>query len=213
MRGDPGSSELAAARVARALLERGRTNLQAKLGAYVGAFGGLTCFQTAAVVRDHVLRSDGKPYHVESIRRCFRELAAFGELHNKQVFTGQRPDDARYKSPHGTTEKRIIWTKLGIKNPVTRREQAEVRARQRANERAYAAAHRGEQQPSEAAPRHSSPVTASPPLDPVLAELAARIGERIERRELAREQHHDAAQMRAASLMQGETPKRGPPDG
>lgn len=190
------------------------TNLQAKLGAYVGAFGGLTCFQTARVVRDHVLRSDGRPYHIESIRRGFRGIAARDVMHYKQILTGEKPAGARHASAHGTTEKRILWSALGIKNPVTRREEAEVRARQRANERAYAAAHRAEaaeQQSREATPRHSSAVTATPPLDPVLAELAARIGERIERRELAREQHHDAAQVHAASLTQGETPKRGPP--
>jgi len=120
----PGSHDRAAEVVARALLEEGATNLQAKLGAHVASFGD-HCWQTDAVVREMLRRSDGRLYHRESIGRARRLMARRGWIGSTRVFPLQVPAGARFRSTHGTTSKHIAWKVLGLRNPVTRGERRE----------------------------------------------------------------------------------------
>jgi hypothetical protein len=120
----PGSHDRAAEVVARALLEEGATNLQAKLGAHVASFGD-HCWQTDSVVREMLRRSDGRLYHRESIGRARRLMARRGWIGSTRVFPLQVPQGARFRSTHGTTSKHIAWKVLGLRNPVTRGERRE----------------------------------------------------------------------------------------
>lgn len=102
----------------------GATNLQAKVGAQVAAFGE-KCWVTDARMRELVRRWDGRPYHRESIGRARRQMAHRGWIGSKRVMPLQKPDGAKFPSTHGTTSKWIAWQMLGVKNPMTRGERRE----------------------------------------------------------------------------------------
>jgi hypothetical protein len=123
---NPGSHDRAAEVVARALLELGATNLQAKLGAHVASFGD-KCWQTDSTVKQILRRSDGRQYHRESIGRARRLMAQRGWIGSARIFPLQTPPGARFRSTHGTTSKSIAWKVLGLRNPVTRGERRERR--------------------------------------------------------------------------------------
>lgn len=132
-RGDkskPGSCEHAAEVAARAFLAAGATLLGVKLAAYVASFGGVN-WQTDVTVQRAIVRPDGKPYHVESIGRVRRELDRRGWFRSLRVHPGQRPHDkAKFTSSHGTTAKSIIWSALGVRNPMRRGDRVRARASQ-----------------------------------------------------------------------------------
>ena len=119
-----GSCERAAEVAAGALLRIGATNLQAKLGAQVAAYGE-HCWVTDARMRELVRRWDGRAYHRESIGRARRQMARRGWIGSKRVMPLQKPDGAKFPSTHGTTSKWIAWQVLGVKNPMTRGERRE----------------------------------------------------------------------------------------
>lgn len=219
-----GSCEAAAAAAARALLDAGCSPLEVKIGAHVASYGGATCWQTDVAMGTLVRHADGRAYHVESIGRARRRLAARGWLQSRRVFAGQRLQGARWPSSHGTTDKRLLWSKLGLRNPVTKREQREIRARQRANQRAYEALSVGavlgsardanQERAPRTAPRHSAaaPASAPTPLDGELAAIAARVEAMIDRRVDREDGAHDAAQVAAAlGRLSDATHPRGPP--
>jgi hypothetical protein len=122
----PGSHNVAAEIVARALLEAGATNLQAKIGTHVASYGD-HCWQTDVAIQTIVKRWDGRAYHRESIGRARRRMATAGWIESKRIFPQQVPDGAQYRSTHGTTSKRISWKVLGLRNPLTRGEQRKRR--------------------------------------------------------------------------------------
>lgn len=122
----PGSCEHAADVAARALLERGATNLEAKIGAHVASFGD-QCWQTDGKIREIIHRPDGRPYHVESIGRARRAMARAGWLISLRIFTGQKAPGARRVSAHGTTSKSLRWSVLNVTNPLTRGERRKAR--------------------------------------------------------------------------------------
>jgi hypothetical protein len=124
----PGSHHVAEEIVLQALIEKGATNLQAKVGAKVASFGE-HCWISDTQMRTLIKRGDGRAYHRESIGRARRLLARAGCIESKRVFPQQTPIGAKYRSTHGTTSKRILWKTLGLKSPMTRGDRKE-RARQ-----------------------------------------------------------------------------------
>lgn len=127
MKSGPGSCERAAQIAARQLLDQGCTSLEARIGAHVASFGA-NCWQTDRKLQSLLLRSDGDRYHRESIGRARRNLARAGFLTMKRVFSGEIPKlngkKANYVSPHGTTSKALRWDRLGVPDPMSRRERA-----------------------------------------------------------------------------------------
>jgi hypothetical protein len=195
-----------------------------KIGAHYGGFGGASCWQTDVAVSKVVRRADGRAYHIESIGRARRRLAQRGLLQSRRVFAGQRLPGAKWPSSHGTTDKRLLWSKLGLRNPVTKREQREIRARQRANQRAYevgavlgSARDANQERAPSTAPRHSAAAPAltprpAPPPPPELAAIFDRVGAMIDQRVSREDEAHDAAQVAAAYGRLGDTSHpRGPP--
>ncbi len=124
----PGSHEIAADIVGRALLDQGATNLQAKLGAFVASYGD-TCFRDDKATQSVLKRSDGRQYHRESIGRARRLMARRGWIESTRVFPQHVPAGAKHPSNHGTTTKRILWKTLGLRNPMSRGEKRERRQR------------------------------------------------------------------------------------
>jgi len=115
----PGSHNVAAEIVARALLENGATNLQAKLGAEI-ASRGEHCWISDSRMRETLVKPGGGTYHRESIGRARRCMSHAGWIESKRIFPQQIPDGAKHPSTHGTTSKRVIWKTLGLRSPMTR---------------------------------------------------------------------------------------------
>jgi hypothetical protein len=122
----PGSHNVAAEIVARALLESGATNLQAKLGAEIAARGD-HCWISDTRMREALVKPSGGQYHRESIGRARRLMARAGWIESKRIFPQQKPDGAKHPSTHGTTSKRILWKTLGLRSPMTRGERRKRR--------------------------------------------------------------------------------------
>lgn len=161
----PGSHHVAAEVVARALLERGATNLQAKVGAAVASYGE-HCWVSDTQMRDHLVRrGDGRPYHRESIGRARRLLARAGCIKSERVFPAQKPLGAKYRTTHGTTSKCVLWKTLGLKCPMTRGDRKQRRMDQAELTRPAPSTEYN-------APARSSRV----PVDPHLMALVAGIG-------------------------------------
>ena len=135
---NPGSHEVAADIVGRALLDQGATNLQAKLGAFVASYGD-TCFRSDVAAQDTLKRSDGRKYHRESIGRARRMMARRGWIQSTRVYPQQVPKGAKHPTTHGTTDKSIVWKTLGLRNPMSRGEKRERRKEQQRQERPLSA--------------------------------------------------------------------------
>jgi len=120
----PGSHEVAADIVGRALLDQGATNLQAKFGAFVASHGD-HCWRSDTAAQLALKRNDGRPYHRESIGRARRLMARRGWIGSERVYPLQKPAGALYPTTHGTTNKWIGWKALGLKSPLTRGERRE----------------------------------------------------------------------------------------
>ena len=154
----PGTHIRAAEMVSNALLDQGATNLQSKLGRHFASRGD-TCFESDPEVQRYVRRSDGLPYHRESIGRARRAMARRGWIGSLRMMPQHKPPGALYRSTHGTTSKHICWRNLGLRNPLTKGERREQR--KKANEAARAERPR----------RHAHIV-----IDPALAALVATVG-------------------------------------
>ncbi len=115
----PGSHHVAAEIVAGALLEKGFTNLQVKLGKEIAERGD-TCWINDVRMREVLVKPGGGKYHRESIGRARRLMARTGVIESKRIYPQHVPDGAKRHTPHGTTSKRIMWKALGLRNPMTR---------------------------------------------------------------------------------------------
>jgi hypothetical protein len=129
VKGDPGSHNVAAEIVARALLENGATNLQAKLGAEIASRGN-TDWLTDKETSKFLVKPGGGSYHRESIGRARRLMSRAGWIESKRIYPTKIPDGAKYTSPHGTTSKRILWKTLGLRSPMTRGDRKKRRIEQ-----------------------------------------------------------------------------------
>lgn len=115
----PGSHHVAAEIVAGALLAKGFTNLQVKLGKEI-AERGATCWINDVRMREVLVKPGGGKYHRESIGRARRLMARTGVIESKRIYPQHIPDGAQRRTPSGTTSKRIMWKALGLRNPMTR---------------------------------------------------------------------------------------------
>jgi hypothetical protein len=125
----PGSHNVAAEKVARALLECGATNLQAKLGVEIASRGDwhwINDKRTAEIL----VKPGGGQYHRGSVGRARRLMARAGWIESQRVFPLRVPKGADYTTTHGTTTKRILWKHLGIRCPTTRGERRKGRIEQ-----------------------------------------------------------------------------------
>lgn len=129
-----GSCERAAQAAALVCTQLDCTALETKVGIQV-AIRGSVCWETDRNLRDRLTRSDGRPYHRESIARARRSLTRKGIIRAKRLFTGQKCAEMKYASPHGTTAKRFAWDRLGVANPFSRKQRAIATAMQDAERR------------------------------------------------------------------------------
>lgn len=207
--------------VAGELLALGCTNLEAKIGAHVAQFGARACFQNYQRLSELLVRPDGGRYHFDSIGRAWRRFVARGLGTHERFFAGQTPKFADYHTPHGTTEKRIVWSALGLKNPVSKRAAREMQRQADAHERAHRAGLLGRTAAAEgarpeasqaaAAPRYYTPAQCpTPPADPK-TEAAHDYFRAVAERVINRKDARDAAAVAQRDAEQVSTSERGPP--
>jgi hypothetical protein len=130
-----GSCASAADQAAKLLIAADRTALEVKIGVQIASRGD-SCFETDNQLREIILRRDGTQYHRESIGRARRALARAELISSRRIHCGQKVAKMRWPSPHGTTDKRFCWEKLGAKNPMPRRERAILRQKAESESRA-----------------------------------------------------------------------------
>jgi hypothetical protein len=209
-----GSCDAAAGAAAAALLELGATRLQAAYAAHVARFGD-HCWQIDRVVRDVLRKPGGGRYHRESIGRARRQLVQRGLIVSVRIFAGQKPPGARHASAHGTTSNAIRWTKLGVKNPLTRAQRRQARSNAESAVRPIARRRRRALElPS--GPVHSAPPPTLPPeLARMVGEAERALSRRWEASELELEQleqEHDAGQLERVLELARAGPGPDPPD-
>jgi hypothetical protein len=211
VKGDPGSHNVAAEIVARALLELGATNLQAKLGAEIASRGD-TSWLTDEESGKFIRKPGGGAYHRESIGRARRLMSRAGWIESKRIFPQHKPDRAKYTTPHGTTSKRILWKTLGLKSPMTRGD----RKKRRIEQERITHPPRGAAPETPARARHAA-------IPPELARMVAGIGpttevrrvrmtsERPVHRERREERETEAKRAEAKRALEAWERDRGPP--
>jgi hypothetical protein len=126
------SRELGAAaeRAAGALLRLGWSRLASLVAGQIARFD---CnFETYRGIGNLIRRSDGKPYHTESIGRVVRDMARAGVVKHQRVMLGARPEGAKFASARGTTNKTFNWRAVTEKNPLSRRQRRLARQQQAA---------------------------------------------------------------------------------
>lgn len=129
-----GSCEQASALAAQSLAAADCTALEIKIGVQI-ATRGESCFETDNQLRAIIEKRGGGQYHRESIGRARRRLQRAGLIDSKRVYSGQKCPKMKWPSPHGTTNKRFRWERLGIRNPMPRRERAIASAKAQAEAR------------------------------------------------------------------------------
>lgn len=168
-----GSCEIASALAAHKLAEADCTALEIKVGVQI-AIRGDHAFETDNQIRAIIRKHGDGLYHRESIGRARRRLQRLGLIESKRIYCGQKCPRMRYPSPHGTTDKCFRWDRLGVRNPMPRRERAIAAAR------AQGEARRAERSTARDRPRFASvPVVLDPnaparPLSAALSDLASR---------------------------------------
>jgi hypothetical protein len=144
--------------VAAALAALGETRLGIHLGMQIAGRGS-NCWETDAQVADEIERTTGWRPHRESIGRKRRQMASRGLIQSTRIFMGTKPKGAKFATSHGTTEKRVLWSALGLRDPRGRAERRKARDEQ--------------PQPRRLAPRYAAFPPAPPSrIAPELAELA-----------------------------------------
>lgn len=164
----PGSHNVAAEIVARALLERGATNLQAKLGAEIASRGDTSWLDDPESSR-WIVKPGGGQYHRESIGRARRFMSRAGWIESKRIFPQHIPDGAKYTTPHGTTSKRVLWKNLGLRSPMNRGSRRKQRVEQERITRRPQRPQRAVEIETPARARHAA-------IPPELAAMLAGIG-------------------------------------
>jgi hypothetical protein len=148
-----------------------------------------------------------------------RDAQRKGLLAVTRVLPFQRPTGAKYPSPHGTTDKRVLWSSLHVRDPVSKHELSRMRheARSRSRYRSIEVEHQSGLETRDgvsSSPRHGSaralvirPPRAQDSLYDEFASMAAGAIEASDRREAVREMRHDRAMM-ASVLPKGRAPPR-----
>jgi hypothetical protein len=132
-----GSSEHAERLAIGALAKRGWPRLASLVAGQIASFGD-SCWLTDARLGESIQRSDGRPYHTESIARVRRQLRDAKIIESTRVLpNGALPTQAKYgHSTRGTTIKRFNWAAIEQKNPFNRRERRNRRIEQAVTARA-----------------------------------------------------------------------------
>lgn len=98
---------------------------------------GTVCVLTDVKIRElaEMRRPDGRQYHVGSLGRIRRQLAADGILTSERVYVGGTlpltdQKGKPWKTSRGTTLKRFVWNAVREKNPFSRRQQRICRQEQ-----------------------------------------------------------------------------------
>ena len=161
-------------------LEKGGSRLQSKVAADIASYGGQS-WRTYGAMSHTLRRPDGGRYHAGSIGRACRTLARNGVIASTRIGPNQplpskRPDGRPNRSTYGTTNKRVIWAVLGVRNPVTRGERRRAAAAQTAQPTT-----RPVFEPELHAPRFMRPAGLAPTTaaTPPPRDLAARLRELV----------------------------------
>jgi hypothetical protein len=149
-----------------ALVDNGCTPLEARVGAQVAAYGECN-FLTDARLRENLERDFRRTYHRESIARARRTITRAGFIQAKRLYSGEKVQQMKRGSPHGTTAKYFRWDSIGVRrSPHSKRERmirgAMAEAERKRVERAARARY------STPVPNAAEAVSTRPPVDHTL---------------------------------------------
>ena len=111
----------------------GATALEALVVGHTAAHGA-HCWITDAQQADCLVQRNGRHPHPRSVARARRNAAAKGFLHFERVYPFQRPKGAKYRSGPGTTNKRVLFSGLHARDPITRGQLKKIHERENAAE-------------------------------------------------------------------------------
>jgi hypothetical protein len=117
-----------------AALSKGATPLEAKWIGLVASYGE-HCWIDDTEAWRLLRRTDGRPFHRNSMGRARRNSGKKGLLVSERVYPQSTPKGARWASTHGTTNKYVAWKSLGLRNPLGRAEKRKLREERKEAER------------------------------------------------------------------------------
>lgn len=109
----------------------GATPLEALIVGHTAAHGN-HCWLTDVEQAKLLKQRNGRRPHARSVARARRNAAAKGLLHVERVYPFKRPEGAKYRSAHGTTNKSVSFRDFGMRDPLTRGQRRKIQARENA---------------------------------------------------------------------------------
>lgn len=182
---------------AGAAISKGATPLEALIVGEVASYA-VNNWLTDKELAEKIVQRSGKNPHNRSVARCRRSLAVQGLLAIRRVLPNKRPTGASYRTSYGTTDKFPNFKALGVRDPLTQKEKAEIARRVTAIQRhdTFSPAERA------GPPRLSVP----PPIPPDLQKMANAAIEASENRFWKRAAKADAVMLESVSRRPPERP-------
>jgi hypothetical protein len=197
-------------------LDRGATPLEAQIVYEVAAQPGPNWMPGRELI-ERINARTGADHHPGSGRRSVRNAQRKGLLGVTRVLPFQTPPGARYSSPHGTTSKRVLWSGLRTRDPISKHELSRMRGQARAHSRyrtieSPSVGGLDDLQQAPTSPRHAATPAMVPRAPGRSSELYAEFSamaqsaiDATERREQARDSRRDQATL-AAIRAKGRAP-------